>query len=852
MIAEEIEKTESIERKHNKDALKGRILMLTMYGFKSFANKTTIPFHEGFNAIIGPNGSGKSNIMDAFVFVLGSSSREIRAGRLEHLIYNGGYGRKPSEFAEVEIHINNKDRLISEVDEDVIVISRKVTRKGNSYYKINGKIVTKEEMLEILDKIGLKPGMYNIIQQGDVINLIKMKPKERREIIDRVAGIDEYNKKKENALKELEEAEKNLHEAKLVLDQKKEFLDKLKYERDIALKVKELEEKKNALKAQLSYSRYKILENEIKKLEENIALKEREYINAKKKVEGCDLEIETLENEIKTIDEKLSKTIQNEDVKRINEVVEKIYERESKIKQNEKEMEYLRKSIENYGRILDTTKEGKEYEIVSLLKEEGVNVIGLFKDIISYDPKLSTAIEIAMGNHDKDVIVHSQSDALKSIRILKEKNLGRMRFLPLDRMEKHTTSSKAEISKSQPGILGLASELIRFDIKYKDVVDYVFKDTLIAETADDAKKIRGLRIVTLEGELFEPSGAIIGGSIKKTSNTKLLNIRNEIEKATKKIEILSKENEILKQEVNDFKELLENLKKKQNKQSKDMSSFLEKKTIIEEKIEKTRKERKQYYEKMLLLESEINNMKIRKARLETEFESLKRDMENYKDMIEKLKVDDPLKIDKLIKKIESALREIGVVNMKAIEDYEEYKKEYDEYYEKVKKLYEEKKSIEEMIEKIEHRRKVLFMEAFNKINKSFSELFRKIANGNAEISLERKDDIDSGLIIKAQPNGKKLQNIDSLSGGEKSLVSLTFLFAIMHYKKAPFYLLDEVDAALDKKNSEIIGEMIAEYSKDAQFIVISHNDITVQKAKHVYGVSMQKGISHVFSVVLHE
>ncbi len=837
-----------------KDNKKARILAITLDNFKSFAKKTTIPFYEGFNAIIGPNGSGKSNIVDAFVFVLGSSSKDIRAGRMEHVIYNGGYGRKPAEYAEVSITINNSDRIIKDFDEDLITISRRVMRGGNAYYRINDKVVSKEKVLDVLESLGITNKMYNIIQQGDVINLIKMRPKERREIIDRVAGIDEYNRKKENALKELEIAEKNLQEAKLILEQKKEFLDKLKQDRDLALKVKELEEKKSALKIQLTYSRYKILEGEINKIKESIDVKEKEYYNIKKKIEGYDLDIESVENELKVIDEKMVSSVQkDQDLKQIDEVLKNIYERENKINQNLNEIQLLRKTVENYERMLSSQREGREYEVVKLLEKEGIKVYGLFRDLIRYDNKFSLSIEIAMGNHSKDIVVESENDALRGIEILKRYKIGRMRFLPLDRLEPHKVSAHAEASKSLPGIIGLASEIVEYDKKFKKAVDYVFRDTLVAETPEDARKIRRLRVVTLEGDLFESGGAITGGYMAvKDEIKRVAAIKEEIRNAEKKIKLLEKENEILEEELSDLKALLDDLKKKQKEISKDVTSLMDKKNVLEKKLRELKEKRKEDYERMLILENEINKLKIRKARLEAEFDNLVKDYEQFKDKIEEMKIEDPLKIENLIRRIEEALREIGLVNMKAIEEYEEFKKEYEEYENKVRKLYEEKKSIEQMIEKIEEKRRAIFMEAFDKINENFSKLFREIAKGDAKIELEREGDIDSGLIIKAQPYGKKLQIIDSLSGGEKTLVSLTFLFAIMHYRKAPFYLLDEVDAALDKKNSEIIGNMVAEYSKDTQFIVISHNDITVQKAQRVYGVTMQKGISQVFSVVLNE
>lgn len=853
MLQEE-QKNDAIMNEEYRSNKTVTIKRLVLHGFKSFANKTVIPFYPGFNAIIGPNGSGKSNIIDAFVFVLGSASRDMRAGRLEHIIYNGGYGRKPAEFAEVELHLDNSNKVMP-YDDDTIVISRKVNRRGQTTYHVNGKLETKEKVMELLAMAGIKSGNHNIILQGDVINLIKMKPKERRAIIDRVAGIDEYNKRKEKAYEELEIAEKNLNDARLILNQKKDFLDKLKYERDVALKVKELNEKRNILEAQLSFSRLKTIEGELKKVKDTLDIKEKEYYNAKTKVDSYELDIESLENEIRAIDETIIKISTGKTVsKEIQNLLEKIYERESKIKQNEQEIKYLKQMINNLQKMQSRTKEGREYEILEILKKEGANIDGFLKDVITVDEKYRVALEVALGNHMYDVIVNDERDALKSIDILKKRNLGRMRFLPLNRIESFRPSAKAEISKTMPGVIGYASELISFDLKYRKAIDYALRDTLIAETAEDARRIKGVRIVTLEGEVFDPVGGIVGGSLKTKAQGELSTntLQKEIEKYEKKIALLVKDNEVLEEELKDLKELLEELKRKESGESQEILEMQNKKKVLEEKLEKFKTDRKQYYEKMLILESEISNLKIKKARLEADYDNVMQEFEKYKDKASELKVDDPLKIDRMIKKIDAALREIGIVNMKAIDDYEEFKKEYEAYAERVRKLEEEKRSIEQMIEKIEEKRKALFFEAFNKINESFAKIFEKIAQGKAMIALEKEGDIDSGLLIKAQPKSKKLLHLDALSGGEKTLVSLSFLFAIQHYKKSAFYLLDEVDAALDKMNAELIGNLIKEYSKESQFIVISHNDITVVKADRVYGITMQKGISSVFAVNIHD
>ncbi len=114
--------------------------------------------------------------------------------------------------------------------------------------------------------------------------------------------------------------------------------------------------------------------------------------------------------------------------------------------------------------------------------------------------------------------------------------------------------------------------------------------------------------------------------------------------------------------------------------------------------------------------------------------------------------------------------------------------------------------------------------------------------------MEIEDNIDSGLIIEASPEGKKILNLDSMSGGEKTLTSLAFLFAIMQHYSSPFYVLDEVDAALDKANTRKIVNLVKKYSNETQFIVITHNDFTIQEADKVFGVSMESGVSKIFGI----
>ena len=139
------------------------------------------------------------------------------------------------------------------------------------------------------------------------------------------------------------------------------------------------------------------------------------------------------------------------------------------------------------------------------------------------------------------------------------------------------------------------------------------------------------------------------------------------------------------------------------------------------------------------------------------------------------------------------------------------------------------------------------------VDKNFREIFKELTNGDASLQLEDQLNIESGLLVQASPGGKNLLNIDAMSGGEKTLTALAFLFAIQRYKPSPIYILDEVDSNLDKINSKKIAEFVAKSSKNAQFLLVTHNDTTITTADRIIGVHMdEKKISRIVGVKLAE
>jgi chromosome segregation protein len=178
--------------------------------------------------------------------------------------------------------------------------------------------------------------------------------------------------------------------------------------------------------------------------------------------------------------------------------------------------------------------------------------------------------------------------------------------------------------------------------------------------------------------------------------------------------------------------------------------------------------------------------------------------------------------------------------MLAIDEYDEVKDDLETLQEGRDTLAEERDGIQERIESYESQKKQTFMTAFDAINEHFQDIFERLSAGTGELVLENPEDpFEDGLTMKAQPGDKPVQRLDAMSGGEKSLTALAFIFAIQRHNPAPFYALDEVDAFLDAVNAERVGQMVDDLAGDAQFVVVSHRSALLERSERAIGVTMQ-------------
>ena len=251
-------------------------------------------------------------------------------------------------------------------------------------------------------------------------------------------------------------------------------------------------------------------------------------------------------------------------------------------------------------------------------------------------------------------------------------------------------------------------------------------------------------------------------------------------------------------------------------------------------------------------EEKVNAITLDSARINSEISGLAEEIKQF-ESVEPFKEKDISKIEREIKQFEKMAQEMGAVNMKALNIYDQAMKEYKILQDKKSSLSKEKEDVLVLINEIDSKKKELFMVTYEVIDKNFKRIFSTLTTkGDASLYLENENDIfEAGLSIKVRLKGKRFLDIRSLSGGEKSLTALAFLFAVQEHEPASFYVLDEVDAALDKRNSEKLAKLVADYSHKAQYIVISHNDAIITEADNLYGISMNEhGISKVTTLKL--
>jgi chromosome segregation protein len=295
----------------------------------------------------------------------------------------------------------------------------------------------------------------------------------------------------------------------------------------------------------------------------------------------------------------------------------------------------------------------------------------------------------------------------------------------------------------------------------------------------------------------------------------------------------------LKEEVTSKARNLEDIRKRRDALNKDIAATASDITAVTSKLQ--------------ISSNHLNELKVKQAEAKVKFQTIEEEISKYVINInEEAVTETPEVINKRLQQLDSKISSFGGINELAVSKFDELMVEYTEFDQKLVKLVEEKTKINGAIADIEKKKVESFMSTLSNINAIFSKTFNSFSGGNIELVPDKPESIfDGGLDFKVELPNKKVHNIRGLSGGEKSIVAISLILSISRYVEVSFYLLDEVDAALDPVNASKFASLIKAFSPDSQFILISHNETTLINADVMYGVTMTSGgLSKIVSVNL--
>src|SRR5215471_10622027 len=308
------------------DCLKPMYLKnLTVLGFKSFADKTSLNFQPGVTAIVGPNGCGKSNVSDAIRWVLGEqSAKALRGGEMADVIFNGTDGRKPLGMAEVSLTLGGVDEenlraAGVEVTYNEVTVTRRIFRDGGSEYFINKVPCRLKDIQQLFMGTGIGRTSYSIMAQGHITQILSSKPEDRRMIFEEAAGITKYKAQKREALRKLEATEQNLVRVADLIREVKRQIGSLQRQAGKARRYKQLSQEMQHLDTQLSRHQFDVLQGEIGQLRERLS--ELEHSIAGMQQRGLELkgEADRHESRIQFNEERLNE-IESQNSKALAEI----------------------------------------------------------------------------------------------------------------------------------------------------------------------------------------------------------------------------------------------------------------------------------------------------------------------------------------------------------------------------------------------------------------------------------------------------------------------------------------------------------------------------------------------------
>jgi chromosome segregation protein len=820
---------------------------IKLRGFKSFPDPVEVRLEPGVAVVVGPNGSGKSNVADGIVWAAGSlAPSELRAEKPDDVLFAGGGGRSAEDFCEVELLFDNPEGG-GPLPYSELSVARRLHRGGEGQYMLNRTAVRRIDLVELLADLGLGGGMHSIIGQGRVEEILGSKPEERRELLEEAAGLGRFKRRKHRAELKLARVAIQVERARDVEAEVKKRLRPLALQATAAERAEKLRGEINSLRA-------RVAQLDLDALAERLEDGESRRTAAQLARKHVDERLDALLEERRRAEEELADAAGRREAAtavmyRLRSARDRL---ELRRESAETLLENLRAELARPRRVLDARVRAERESLReqarlarerlqslerALVEREGLPPAAralaeegerLALSTLDVEPGSERAVAAALGHRAGALIAEDARAALALAERARAAGLGSVVVLTRDARElvrKLPVVPKDQLLHSQVTAVtpegfgydpqrgelwfsGETAEAVWLELEARRRALAAEADELDARAAtpipEDAYTATRdpvtVEIARLAGRLVDSLGGVTNDRFEAP-------LRARADAGASRTAALAEELRRLG------------------------ADEVEARRAAAEAGER------------------LSAVDVERARIEAEADEARRRLAAAD--AEPAEGDDRDELAERIDRLERRREALGQVNPLA-------KQEYDHEKERLLELSTQRADLEQSLTELETFRDDLartveerFAETFAAVQQNFTEVAATLfpgGEGQLRLTEPENEEGQPGIEVELRPAGKKVTRLSLLSGGEKALGAISFLFALFLARPCPFYLLDEVEAALDDTNIGRFVELLRRYSDRAQFIVITHQKRTMEAADILYGVTMgADGVSQVVS-----
>ena len=798
-------------------------------GFKSFVDPVEVRLEPGVAVVVGPNGSGKSNISDSILWATGSlSPHELRAEKPDDVLFAGSAGRKAVDFCEVELVFDNEDGTWAELPFAEVSLARRLHRGGEGQYLVNRAAVRRIDLVELLSDVGLGGGLRSIISQGSVETVLSAKPAERRTLVEEAAGLGRFKLRRHRAELKLARVATQVERARDLEAEVKKRLRPLALQASAAERAAKLAEEAKRLQATIAAL-------DLAALAERRADAERRRARSLERRRALDVELEGLLAARTAAEEELTDAAGAREgataaLYRLRSAAERVGLRREAADGLVSELEAWAaapppRRRTNEDELVELTRErlaALEHAIAEreglppaarALAEEGER---LLLNLLDVAPGRERAVAAALGHRGGALLADDPESALALVERARLAGLGslvvvvakeprdlELPVVPLDdllRCEQPAVTDEGIGWDPQRGELWFAGETA---------------EALLLEL--EARR----RALTAELAELERRAANVPPPAPRDASRHLAIARRLVD--------------CLTVDVSRFEAAFAS--GVEAARAAELGAELRRLGAAEVELRRRTSEAGE----------QLSAVDVELARTDAERADAQRRLDAAG--AEPGESGDRTELAEKLERIERRREQLGQVNPLAREEYEAEKARLDE-------LSRQRADLEDSLRELEDLRRDLtetverrFAETFASVERHFTDVAATLfPGGEGRLRLTEDEDGEAGIEVELRPAGKRVTRLSLLSGGEKALGAIAFLFSLFLARPSPFYLLDEVEAALDDTNIGRFTGLLRRYAHEAQFIVITHQKRTMEAADVLYGVTMgPDGISQIVS-----